>query len=61
MEFAICLYLQFVNMFGCFVCFSKGGNTSSEMMEADQTKIQMFLHRLSVVHAQVKILFVATT
>ncbi|KAI7801768.1 hypothetical protein IRJ41_017660 [Triplophysa rosa] len=48
----------FADSFGCLLfTYSFHGGISSEMMEADQTKIQMFLHRLSVVHAQVRMTF----
>lgn len=46
---------NFGRLFFSFSCYV--GNTSSQSVEAEQTKIQRFLHRLSLVNAQVKIIF----
>ncbi|XP_056327841.1 DUF4554 domain-containing protein [Danio aesculapii] len=48
----------FIDNFGClFFSFSCYVGNTSQSIEAEQTKIQRFLHRLSLVNAQVKIIF----
>nr|XP_055033736.1 DUF4554 domain-containing protein [Misgurnus anguillicaudatus] len=51
--------LRFTDSFGClFFTYSfQVGKADSQSMESEQSMIQMFLQRLSVVHSQVKIVF----